>query len=458
MSGMGNMIKIIKKLLMKNILPVSIILLSAISIASGGEIKVNLNAAIDLALENNESYLIAKKEVDRASSQVMEAASGALPQLTGGLTYLRNWKVPTGVFQFGNETVKIKFGTDNTYTADLTLRQPLYSGGRTIAAFSIARLYKKLSRETVRAAAQELKVQVYNSFFSAVLAGEVNRVSTRSLELARENLDVVQKMFTQGMASEYDLLRARVEVANLQPAVTKSNTDHKVAVSALKNILGIKAEDELLIDVDFDSTQFIIPPLDISGTEDELIENRPELKIGRYTSAGMKKAISLNTAGYKPSLNFRTTLQYQTQFDQGSVFDKKWDRSLSSYLELSVPIFDSWKTPSRVKQAKIDYSQSVLQEEAIRKAMILDLEQSYGRYIEARENLSAQGNAVELARRGLSIASVRFENGVGTQLEVSDARLQLQIAEINKATAFYDLAVSYAKLMRALGRDTEPIK
>jgi outer membrane protein TolC len=124
---------------------------------------------------------------------------------------------------------------------------------------------------------------------------------------------------------------------------------------------------------------------------------------------------------------------------------------------LSVPIFDSWKTPSRVKQAKIDYSQSVLQEEAIRKAMILDLEQSYGRYIEARENLSAQGNAVELAKRGLSIAGVRFENGVGTQLEVSDARLQLQIAEINRATAFYDLAVSYAKLMRALGRDPEPL-
>jgi outer membrane protein TolC len=156
-------------------------------------------------------------------------------------------------------------------------------------------------------------------------------------------------------------------------------------------------------------------------------------------------------------LSFRTTLQYQTQFDEGNVFERRWDRSLSSYLELSVPIFDSWKTPSRVKQAKIDYSQSVLQEEAIRKAMILDLEQSYGRYIEARENLSAQGNAVELAKRGLSIAGVRFENGVGTQLEVSDARLQLQIAEINKATAFYDLAVSYAKLMRALGRDPEPL-
>ena len=419
---------------------------------------MDLSTAINLALENNESYLIAKKEMERANSQIIEAAAGALPQITGGLTYLRNWRVPTGVFQFGDEIVTVKFGTDNSYTADLTLTQPLYSGGRTIAAIKIARLYKKLSREMVRGTRQDLKVEVYNTFYGVVLAREISRVSSQSLKFARENLDVVEKMFGQGMASEYDFLRARVEVANLQPTVTRSETDFEVATSALKNILGISTDEKLELEVEFDSSQFIVPPIEISGFEDELIQNRPEVRISLYTSEGRKKAISLYTAGYRPSLSFRTTLQYQTQFDAGNVFERRWDRSLSSMLEINIPIFDSWKTPSRVKQAKIDYSQSELQKEAIRKAMILDLEQSYGKYIEARENLSAQGNAVELARRGLEIANVRFENGVGIQLEVSDARLQLQLAEINKAMAFYDLAVGYAKLMRALGRDLEPIK
>ncbi|UCC80129.1 MAG: TolC family protein [Candidatus Zixiibacteriota bacterium] len=432
--------------------------LCLITPAIGESYSLDLSTSINLALENNESYLIAKKELERAKSQIVEAAAGAMPQITGGLTYLRNWKVPTGVFQFGDEIVTVKFGTDNSYTADLTLTQPLYSGGRTIAAIKIARLYRKLSREIVRQASQDLKVEVYNAFFGAILAREIRRVSSQSLELARENLEVVEKMYEQGVASEYDLLRARVEVANLQPTVTRAETDFEVATSALKNLLGIGPENELELKVEFDSTQFIIPPIDISGFEDELILNRPEVKISTYTSEGRKKAISLYTAGYKPSLNFRTTLQYQTQFDEGNVFERRWDRSLSSTLELNIPIFDSWKTPSRVKQARIDYTQSELQKEAIRKAMILDLEQSYGKYLEARVNLSAQGNAVELARRGLEIANVRFENGVGTQLEVSDARLQLQLAEINNATAFYDLAVGYAKLMRALGRDLEPIR
>lgn len=458
MGVMKNMTKITK---MRFNGAISVLIMSVFFVfreASGENYELDLYRAIDLALENNETYLIARQEKDKANSRVIEAASGALPQITGGLTYLRNWKVPTGVFQFGGEVVTVKFGTDNSYTADLTLTQPLYSGGRTIAAFKLARLYKQVADETVRSAAQDLKVQVYGSFYGAILAREVSRVSAHSLDLARDNLEVVRKMQGQGVASEYDLLRARVEVANLRPAVTRSKTDYEVATSALKNLLGINNEDSLNLNAEFDSLQFMLQPLDIPGSEEELIQDRPEIKIGQYTAEGRKKAISLSTAGYKPSLSFRTTLQYQTQFDEGNVFDKKWDRGLSSSLELKVPIFDSWRTPSQVRQARIEYSQSRLQEEAIKKAMILDLEQSYGKYLEARENLSSQGNAVELAQRGFDIANVRFENGVGTQLEVSDARLQLQLAEINRATAFYDLAVSYAKLMRALGRELEPVQ
>ncbi len=438
----------------------TILIITCLSIAnaSGEEISLNLNDAINLAMANNESYLIAKKEVERAQSQIFEAASGAFPQITGGLTYLRNWRVPTGVFQFNDEVVTVKFGTDNSYTADLTMTQPLYSGGKTFAALKIARLYKKLSLETVRMARQNLKVEVYGSFYTAILANEMSLAGLQSLKLAKENLEVVEQMFSQGVVSEYDLLKAKVEVANIQPAVIKSNTDYEVSISALKNLLGLKAIDELILNADFDSSQFIVSPFEISGFEDELIENRPEIKISRLTTAGRRRAISLYSAGYKPSLSFQTSLQYQAQFDNGSVFDKKWDRSLNSILILTIPIFDSWKTPSRVKQAKIDYSQSRLQEEAIRKAMILDLEQSYGKYLEARKNFSAQGNVAELANRGLDIARVRFENGVGTQLEVSDARLQLQRSKINKATAFYDLALSYSMLMRALGRELDPLK
>jgi outer membrane protein len=457
MGDLRNMTNVINNSILRCILILGLFVLPLRGSAEGETLSLDLRTAIDISLENNEYYLIARKELDRADGQIMEAISGALPQVTGGLQYNKNWRVPVGVFQMGDETVTFRFGTENSYAADLTVTQPIYSGGRTFTALKMARVYKRMAREMVDMSRQDLKISVYNSFYGALLANEILRVNRESYRLAGENLDVAQKMYDQGMVAEYDLLRARVAVSNIEPLVIKAENDAEVAVSSLKNVLGIDMDVEINLVAEFDSSQFILPPVDPESAEAELRENRPEIKITRNETSLSRHLVSIAKAGYRPTLSFSTSLQYQALFNRGSVFDKKWNRSLNSIVMLSVPIFDSWRTPSRVKQARVDVIQSKLKEESMLKSMILDLEQSLGRYNEARRRLSAQGDAVELARRGLSIASVRYENGVGTQLEVSDARLALAEAEINRAMAFHDLAVSYAALMRALGREIEPV-
>jgi outer membrane protein TolC len=454
--GLENMTKIIKSLLEPGLIITLLLVGANVPSAIAETLDLDLSSAIEISLQNNESYLIAEKELDRASGQIMEAVSGALPQITGGLVYNRNWRVPTGVFQMGDEVVTFKFGTEHNYTADLTLTQPLYSGGRTFTALSMAKTYKKMARDMVVQSRQDLKVSVFNSFYGAILAQEILRVNRESYGLAEENLEVVQKMYDQGMVAEYDLLRARVAVSNLEPELIKAENDAEVAMGNLKNLLGIDLDTEINLSADFDSSQFILPPPDPDEAKLELQENRPEIKVMRRQTELNEKLVSIAKAGYRPSLTFSTSLQYQAQFNDGSVFDKRWDRSLNSMLVLAVPIFDSWRTPSRVKQARVDAVQSRLSEKSLIKNMILDFDQSLGKYNEARKRLASQGDAVELARRGLSIARVRYENGVGTQLEVSDARLSLARAEINRAVAFHDLAVSYAALLRAMGREIEP--
>jgi len=430
-----------------------LVLVSFTYIFADQPIQVDLNSAINLAIAHNETYQIAIKEVEKADGQVMEAISGALPQLTGGFTYLRNWEIPVGVFQMDDEIVTFKFGSEHSYSANLTLTQPIYSGGKTFVAWRLAKMYKKLTKEMLRKSTQDLIVEVYNGFYGARLAIEVLRVNEEARQLADENLDVVSKLYAQGMVAEFDFLRAKVEVANLQPEVIKARSNATVAMNSLKNLLGISQETLIELNLEYDSTAFIIPPIDPVVGESEVLANRSEILMSQYEVNMRKQAISLEKAGYRPSLYFTTSLQYQTQFNQGNPFDRSWDRSISSMILLDVPIFDSWKTPSRVKQAKLEWKQSELKSDAIRKGMVLAYQQSYGNYLESRNRLSAQGDAVALAKRGLDIAKVRYESGVGTQLELSDARLALSRAEINKAVAFHDLAVSYAAMIRALGRD-----
>ncbi len=457
MGDLRNMTNVINTTLLRCLLTLVLLVVFMKGSVAGETLSLDLRAAIDLSLENNEFYLIAKEEVERADGQIMEAVSSALPQVTGGLRYDRNWRVPVGIFQIDDEVVSFRFGTDNNYIADLTVTQPIYSGGRTFTALKAARVYKKMAREKVNMSRQDLKILVFRGFYGALLADEIFRVNRESYRLAQENLDVARKMYDQGMVAEYDLLRARVAVSNIEPLVIKAENDAEVAVSNLKNVLGIDMDVEIKIVADYDSSQFILPPIDLESGKAELRENRPEIKISQNETSLSRHLVSIAKADYRPTLSFSTSLQYQAQFNEGSVFGKKWDRSLNSIIMLSVPIFDSWRTPSKVKQAKASLVQSSLREEYLIKSMILDFEQSLGRYNEARKRLSAQGGAVELARRGLSIAGVRYESGVGTQLEVSDARLALAKAEINRAVAFHDMAVSYATLIRALGRDIEPV-
>jgi outer membrane protein len=438
------------------ILSLTLVIVMVIPLFAQETMTIDLNKSMVLALQNNENYQIARKELTRADARIVEAISSALPQITGNFNYLRNWEIPVAVVAFGDQTTTIRFGTNHSYTADLTATQPIYAGGRTFTALRIAKLAKHLSRHTLHQAEQELKVQVYNGYYGALLAQDVLKVNEEALKLAEDNLDVVQKLFNQGISAEFDLLRARVAVANLRPAVIKARDDADLALNAFRNLVGVSATTPLILVSESDSTKFVLPPIDPKAAEEEALKNRPEVQMSDYNTMISKQLISIASAGYRPSLYFSTSLQYQRQFDNGNVFDRKWNRSLFSAVSLSIPIFDSWRTPSQVKQAKITYQQGLLQDQSVHKGMILDLEQSLGRYLEARTRLSAQGDAVELARRGLDIANVRFESGVGTQLEVADARLSLSQAEINRAVAFHDLAVSYAALLRSLGRDINP--
>ena len=429
------------------------VLLLIIPVLAQEQINLNLGNAINMVLQNNETYQIAQKEVDRANARIMEALATGLPQFTANLQYLRNWEIPSQVVNFNGEDQTIKFGTTNNYTAGLTVTQPIYNGGRTFTALKIAGTARKLVHESLHSTRENLKEQTYNAFYGALLAQEVLRVNQESQKLAMDNLDQVSKMYDQGMAAEFDYLRAKVAVANLDPALIKAQNDAELAMSALKNLIGLNLQSQITLQADADSTQFILPPIDEEAAKAELQEKRPEILISEYNTKINKQLISIATADYRPSLFFSTSLQYQRFYETGRIFATHWNRSIFSALALSIPIFDSWKTPTAVKQAKIDYSQSQLKEEAVKKGMILDFQQSLGKYNEARKRLSVQGDAIDLARRGLKIATVRYESGVGTQLEVADARLSLSMAEINRAVAFHDLAVSYAALMRALGRD-----
>jgi outer membrane protein TolC len=416
--------------------------------------KLTIDQAIEFALKNNEAYQRVVLEEERANQRVMEAQASALPQFNASLSYMRNWELSSTVISFDGEPTVLKLGTTNNYSAGLTIIQPIYIGGKVFTAMSIARQYRKFAFQQKRMAQQELKLGVIRAYYGAVMSDEMMKVTVESESLATMSQDVVEKLFAQGLVSDYEVLRAKVRVANARPMTIQARASAKLAHKSLNSLIGQPLDQQFELVFAMDSTLYDMASINLDSVKVQAVERRPEMEMNRRQTEILRKAVSIAWGSWRPSVYFATSLQYQAQSDRerfpGS---KDFLRSSYSAISISVPLFDSWRTVAQVKQAKIDLAQSKLSQKELEDNIRLDVEQCWWNYRQARESLASQGQAVEMARRGMDIARVRYENGVGTQLEMFDAEVALTAAETIKIQAFYNLVTGYASLKKALGEE-----
>jgi len=247
---------------------------------------------------------------------------------------------------------------------------------------------------------------------------------------------------------------AEVRLANLRPASIEANATARISLQSLNNLIGLPEHEKVKLNFEMDSTLYLIPELDLDSLKTASLKNRPEFNMIELEKKMRKKAISIARAGYRPKIDFSSSLQFQAQYDQNKWPERDmWARSSFSSLNISIPIFDSWETPSKVKQAKLDYIQAELSEKEISENLMLELEQAWWNYQKARESLAAIGQAVQMAKRSLDIARVRYENGVSTQLELFESEVALAASETNRVKAFYDLITGFAALRKAMGEE-----
>lgn len=409
-------------------------------------VKLNLQEAIILAKQNNESYLIAQQEVKKAKSQITAARSGALPSLRLTGLYQRNWRLP--VFVIEGQTIRL--GSDNSYTAILSIQQPLYASGKVGAALKIAEYYQDLVQQRLAEAEASLELQVKQAFYDAVLASDLVKVSTEALNQAESNHNVVQKLFQQGMVAEFELLRAQVQVANVKPQLLKARNASELALQNLKTIIGYPLEQQVELIFDFPE-EALERTIDYDTALFLAWQRRPELHQLAQQTIIQQKLITIAKGGYKPSVYFSTSYQWQAQTDRFTPDNRDWINSLSSSLTLQIPIFDGFKTSADIQQAQVDYKQTQLRKKQVNEQIALEIKQAVSNWKEARERIEAQRWAVKLAREGLKIAEVRYQNGIGTQLEVIDSQLALITAQTNQVQAYHDFLIAEAQLKKAVG-------
>ncbi len=410
---------------------------------------MTIDDAVASALRNNQDYLIAKSQLEKAEAEIQKATAGALPTLSFGSAFTRNLKIPT--LSIGGES--FKYGSDNQMDVGLTLTQPIWLGGKVFAAMKIAKIYKSYTEDMVREAEGQIVYGVRRAFLAAILTQDVVKVYKDALSTAELNLDIVNKMYSQGVVSEYEYLRAQVEVANLKPQLTQTQNGAVIALESLKNLIGVKLSEPLDLQYEFDST-VVGRQLNLEYLQNLASANRASLQQQEHLADITRRAIGIAKSGRSFNLIFESQYGYRLQGDDDAFRLFKghdWTPSWTAVMSLSMPIFDGFSTTAEIRKAKTDNQDANLSLEQLKQQVELDVRQAYYTYEESGERLKAQLKTIEQAEEGLKIARLRYQNGVGTQLEILSAEAALTQARTNYVQATHDAAAAVYGLLRVTG-------
>ncbi len=430
-----------------------LLLLSGVNTAFGQKVQqLTIHSAIETAMEKNPGLRIAALEILSKDAGVNVARGRYLPNISANASYTRNIKKPVIFLPPGSPFGDfLEIGSDNSYSAAFSAGVPVYNPALN-AALQASRTERELAGEEYRAGKIDLHYFVSAAFFDALLAKESKEVMGLSHRNALENLERARQMHAQGLVSEYDLLRARVQVENLIPNVLQTQNGYEVAVNYLKVLIGLDLSEE------------IEPVGSLAMLTDELMEGFKLEQASRGLAANadlarlglQMKLIENQTKSVKaaslPSLLAIGNYNFQTEANDFLIKDYNWVETFAAGLRLSIPIFGGFTTRNQVRQLEIAQRQMQHQKGNLENNLSVQLDNAIKSMTVAWEKAYAAEETVGMAARGYDIARARYETGQGTLLEVNDSELALTQSRFNLLQARHEMLRSLAEYEKITGK------
>ncbi len=429
--------------------------------------RLTVAEAVQRAVRGSDEAQLASLGVTIADAQLASARAGALPQLSLNGQYsqvVRNARA---------EIVGAVFGQAFNYSANATLSQPLFQGGRAVYAWRGADRVRSATRLDVAETRAALAVDAQRVYLNALFAARLAQIQRDGVRLARTRVAQVEQLEAGGRAARYDVLRARVEAANLEPVALQAENEQQLAELELRRLLNLPAEQVLLLTTQLD-TLTAAAALDAVATADVDVFDRPAVQSASLTLQARRDAVGIARAEFLPTVSVfvrsgflalpalpglpnRWGVTSAENCPTGSPATRVcqndgWFRDESFGLQVSWPLFDAGRAKAGLDIATAQARIAEVQLRQQRETVTLEVTRALAELARARAAFTARRATAAEASEAFALASLRFERGIGTALEVSDAQLAFLTAQANEARAVYDLHLAVAELARAQGR------
>jgi outer membrane protein TolC len=341
----------------------------------------------------------------------------------------------------------VYLGYKNNNLVTLSAKESIYNGGADIASLKQSKLTLKVQEETLRAAKLDVEFETRRLFYGLLLGYETLRIAQELVDQAEAHYEHTKTMFDQGTASKFDVLQSKVQVSKLMPQLISAQNAIDLIMADFKKLLVIKMSEPVAIDGKLD---YKLIDITEEAFLSEAYKRNPQMILKLLGIDINRWAIEYAKAGWLPQIS--ASANYTFQSDNANNMINPRHSLWNIGAQASIALFDGFATKAKVDQAKAQYNQARLAKEDVVDQVAVDIKQACLNLKESKTVIDSQKDSVIEATEALRLANVRFDNGVGINLDVLDSQTSLAQVEQNLAQGIYDYLMAKAQVNRVMGR------
>ena len=434
----------------------------------------SLEQAIAYALDQSTTTRKAEVDVQYAKAQVREYQAIGIPKVNGSLQYQRFFDIPTQILPDFISPIVVgtmeqfqlvpagtaaglpqgftpaQFGTNNNFTASITASTLIFDGSY-LVGLKAAKGLEQMTRRQADLSLYELRYQVKKAYFTVLLAEQNADFLDKNLANLSKLLAETQAFKDNGLVEQLDVDRLALTRSNLQAEREIIQRQVDLAYNALKFQMNFPLEQSL--ELSDKLPQLLQAPAESDLQGETPFGNRIELDILQRTEYLNELNIKRLYAGYYP--NMTAFFTHQQVLQRNKLFDKDeagFFPTTIGGITLNVPIFDGLDKSAKIQIAKLDKQRFTLQIEDFKRGMSLQVQNARTAYRNAAQRLQTQEQNLALAERILNTTKVKYKEGFGSSLEITQAEQELYRTQANYLNALYDLVLAKTDLDKALGK------
>ncbi|MBL7993747.1 TolC family protein [bacterium] len=416
---------------------------------------LTLDECVKIALVNQPALGASQGAIITAESEYTQVLSSRFPQiqLEAG-AHLTNSPLQSGSVFGPDQTLETTKKWNFIPSVRMTVKQPIYDFGRTEKALDSKRKLIKASEMALESTEEDVILNVHTAYYNYVLAKQIVRINEDRVKQSNKHLERAKGFFSVGKIAESEVSKAELEVANSELQLIDAKGKARLAKVSLNSAMGIT-------EIDDDPTDYLTTydvtyepfHANLKDAINSALESRKEVKVSELKIQAWRSALSAAKSQYFPIISASGgTAPYiiQTVNNDGLTTDK-FKLGWNVGLNFAFPIFQGLTVRADIAESLGGIRSATSQSNVTKQRIVQDVQEKFFGAKVAEERYKASEKIIIQSEKNLKLAEGRFDTGVGSAIEVTDASFSLANAKIDRTTALYNYRIELSRFQRSTG-------